>query len=90
MSTRAFRSAHAVPFVDKCKAPEFVRYEAKKNAIVYTGEAKVHDDLDDLETVRHSVGEYVRDQIHTNGIESFPSFSRVMRISAPSRVCNRQ
>ena len=25
----------------------------------------------DHETVKHSVGEYVRDQAHTNGIESF-------------------
>ncbi|MCY4585741.1 MAG: transposase [Bryobacterales bacterium] len=89
MITRVFRSATAVPFVDKRMALEFVRYVAKKKAIVYTDEAKVYDDLDNHETVRHSVGEYVRDQIHTNGIESFPSFSRVMRISAPSRICNR-
>ena len=31
----------------------------------YTGLRRRH------QTVRHSVGEYVRDQAHTNGIESF-------------------
>ena len=27
--------------------------------------------LDNHEVVKHSVGEYVREQVHTNGIESF-------------------
>ena len=64
-------SATALPFIDKKLALEFVRYVAKKKAIVFTDEAKVYDDLAHHETVRHSVGEYVRDQVHTNGIESF-------------------
>ena len=64
-------SATAVPFIDRDLALAFVRYVAKKKAIVYTDESKVYDDLANHETVRHSVGEYVRDQAHTNGIESF-------------------
>lgn len=64
-------SATALPFIDKDLALEFVRYVAKKRAIVYTDESKVYDDLDNHETVRHSVGEYVNGQVHTNGIESF-------------------
>ena len=41
-------------------------------AIVYTDEAKAYDGLArQREAVKHSVGEYVRDMAHTNGIESF-------------------
>ena len=64
-------NAEALPFIDKNLALEFVRYVAKKKAIVYTDEAKVYNHLDNHEAVQHSIGEYVRDQAHTNGIESF-------------------
>ena len=64
-------SANAVPFLDKDLALEFVRYVAKKKAIVYTDDAKIYHCLDNHESVQHSIGEYVRDQAHTNGIESF-------------------
>ena len=43
-----------------------------KNAIVYTDEAGAYRNLPrHHETVKHSVGEYVRKQVHTNGVESF-------------------
>ena len=41
---------------------------------LYTDEHKAYSGLEyiyDHETVKHSVGEYVNEQIHTNGIESF-------------------
>ena len=41
-------------------------------AVDYTDEARAYDGLDrQREAVKHSVGEYVREQAHTNGIESF-------------------
>ena len=50
----------------------FVTDFTKPTAQVYTDEAKAYDGLPRAhETVKHSVSEYVRDQAHTNGIESF-------------------
>ncbi len=41
-------------------------------ATVYTDEAGAYETLPfDHETVKHSVGEYVRGKAHTNGVESF-------------------
>ena len=43
-----------------------------KDAIVYTDDALAYDGVARWHaTVRHSVGEYVRDMAHTNGVESF-------------------
>ena len=42
-----------------------------QDAKVYTDEAAAYRGLPNHEAVRHSVGEYVRDQAHTNGLESF-------------------
>ena len=64
-------NAAAVPFVDKSLSLEFVRYVANRKAVVYTDDAKIYEGLDNHESVQHSIGEYVRDQAHTNGIESF-------------------
>jgi len=50
----------------------FVKSNADKEAKVYTDGATAYDGLPfDHESVNHSVSEYVRDQAHTNGIESF-------------------
>ena len=39
---------------------------------VYSDEATAYSGLPrDHESVKHSVGEYVRDQVHINGMESF-------------------
>ena len=40
------------------------------NAKIYTDESRAYEGLN-REAVRHSVGEYVRGQAHTNGMESF-------------------
>ena len=40
-------------------------------SMLYTDESYVYDDFPNHEAVQHGVGEYVRGQAHTNGIESF-------------------
>ena len=49
----------------------FVRSRIAQEADVYTDEYGAYQGLPNHETVAHSVGEYVRGQAHTNGIESF-------------------
>ena len=50
---------------------EFVERYRNERTKLYTDEATAYDDLKNHEAVKHSAKEYVRDQIHTNGIESF-------------------
>ncbi len=65
-------SAHVVRHTDKATLQRFVVGTAQPGATVYTDEASAYHGLPfDHETVKHSVGEYVRGQAHTNGIESF-------------------
>ena len=48
--------------------------DVKEGSTVYSDEHKGYEGLDlffEHETVKHSVGEYVKDKAHTNGIESF-------------------
>ena len=50
----------------------FVRSNTEEDAIVYTDDALAYDGVARWhESVRHSVGEYVRGMAHTNGVESF-------------------
>ena len=50
----------------------FVADRVEGEATVYTDDASAYDGLPhDHDSVRHSVGEYVRGDVHTNGIESF-------------------
>lgn len=51
----------------------FVRDNVKTGETVFTDEARAYLGLKDFDhhAVKHSVGEFVRDQAHTNGIESF-------------------
>ncbi|RKU06800.1 hypothetical protein C6502_19450 [Candidatus Poribacteria bacterium] len=56
----------------KATLQEFVVENTTQDATVYTDEAKAYIGMPRKhESVRHSIGEYVNDQIHTNGIESF-------------------
>ena len=48
----------------------FVEERASEDAMVYTDEAAAYRGLPKHEVVKHSVGEYVPDMSHTNGIES--------------------
>ena len=67
-------SARVIETTDAPTLQGFVRDRAEPGATVYTDESKSYGGLGrdfEHETVNHSVSEYVRDQAHTNGIESF-------------------
>lgn len=66
--------AEPIGKLDKHHLQRFVRANAKEGATVTTDAFASYRGLNDAythKTVNHSVGEYVRDQAHTNGIESF-------------------
>ena len=67
--------AMAVDVVDEEAMGAFVSDCVEEGAIVYTDGSHVYDDLADRgfshDTVIHSRGEYVREDVHTNGIEAF-------------------
>ena len=64
-------SARSVPNSTKPTLHGFVGSQAAPGATVYTDEAKAYEGMPfDHEAVCHSVGEYVRDQAHVNGMES--------------------
>ena len=65
-------SARTVEYADKPTLQGFVAQHAAPGAKVYTDEARAYQGMPfDRETVCHSVGEYVREQASTNGMESF-------------------
>ena len=65
-------SAQSVPETTKDALQGFVADHAAPGATVYTDEARAYQGMPfDHETVCHSVGEYLRDQAHVNGMESF-------------------
>ena len=49
----------------------FVERRTKPGAEVYTDDHSGYMSIPNHQIVRHSVGQYVDDQVHTNGIESF-------------------
>ena len=63
--------ATVVTSTDKKTLQGFVQGNIVADATIYTDDAKAYDGLPNHETVKHSVGEYVREQVHTNGVESF-------------------
>ena len=65
-------TARSVPATDAETLQGFVGEAVAPGAKVYTDDHGAYRGLPyDHEAVRHSVGEYVRDKAHTNGIESF-------------------
>ena len=65
-------SAKVVESTDKATLQGFVTDHTAPGATVYSDEAAAYKGLPFYhEAVKHSVGEYVRDQAHTNGVESF-------------------
>lgn len=65
-------SARVIENTDRQTLHGFVGDHAAKDATVYTDDHSAYAGMPfDHETVKHSVSEYVRDQAHTNGIESF-------------------
>ena len=64
-------SAKAIPCTDKLTLQEFVSRLADAGAAVYTDEAAAYKGLRHHQAVCHSVGEFVKEKAHTNGVESF-------------------
>ena len=65
-------SAAIVENTDAATLQGFVASRAAKGSSVYTDQAAAYKGMPfEHEAVNHSVSEYVRDQAHTNGIESF-------------------
>ncbi|MDE0262045.1 MAG: IS1595 family transposase [Bryobacterales bacterium] len=64
-------SAKVVASVDKPTLQEFVQDTAAPAATVYTDDAKAYEALPyDHAVIKHSLQEYVKGDVHTNGIES--------------------
>ena len=65
-------SASVVQGTDAHSLQGFVAFHTAEDAKVYTDQGAGYQGMPfDHETVNHSISEYVRDQAHTNGIESF-------------------
>ena len=65
-------TARVVDDTDAKTLHGFVADHAAPGAMVYTDDAAAYKGMPfEHESVRHSVGEYVRDMAHTNGVESF-------------------
>jgi transposase-like protein len=64
--------AQVVPSTNRPTLQAFVTENTTPETIVYTDEASAYSGLPrEHVAVKHSVGEYVREQAHTNGLESF-------------------
>ena len=64
-------SAQQIPETTKARLEHFVESHVHKGAKKYTDEDPSYSGLTNQESVKHSVGEYVRGMAHTNGMESF-------------------
>ena len=65
-------SASVVEKIDAKTLQDFVESRTASDARVYTDEALAYKGIDrPHEAVNHSVGEFVREMAHTNGLESF-------------------
>ena len=65
-------SAEVVDSTDAPTIQEVVRRKTDTSAILYTDDSRAYIGIPRAhESVNHSVGEYVRGQAHTNGLESF-------------------
>ena len=63
--------ARVVPNTKSETIIQFIMEHANPDAKIYTDDALIYHVLPNHESVKHSVGEYVRGQAHTNGVESF-------------------
>jgi hypothetical protein len=79
----SMRSFH-VPVADKATVDKIIRENIARESQLHTDESKLYRLVGRKfaahETVKHSMGEYVRDDVHTNSAEGFFSiFKRGMR-----------
>ena len=64
-------AARAVASTDKATLQGFVSEHAAPGATVYSDDASAYEGIPfDHATVKHSLSEYVKGDVHTNGIES--------------------
>jgi ISXO2-like transposase domain len=73
-----------VPVADQATVQQIVKENITKEARLHTDESRLYFGMSKHfakhETVKHSVGEYVRDDVHTNSAEGYFSiFKRGMR-----------
>jgi transposase-like protein len=73
-----------VPFADKATVGKIVADNVARESRLHTDESRLYPEIGTLfaahETVKHSAGEYVRDDVHTNSAEGYFSiFKRGMR-----------
>ena len=64
-------TAKVVPNAKQKTLGRFVEESVAPGAKVYSDDSTAYDNLFNHESVKHSIGEYVRGMAHTNGIESF-------------------
>ena len=63
--------AEVIESVDGATLTDFVDSNASPDTMVYTDGSTAYKGRENHEAVKHSVGEYVRGMVHTNGVESF-------------------
>ena len=63
--------ARVVPNTKSETMSRFIMEHGRDGAKIYPDDALTYHALPNHETVKHSVGEYVRGKAHTNGVESF-------------------
>ena len=65
--------AFPIDGTDRVKLQSAIVENVKRGTTIYTDSHSGYDELKGYnhESVAHSVGEYVRNQVHTNGVESF-------------------
>lgn len=73
---RKTKAVHAavVPDTKAETLQDFAKEHVRKDGTLYSDDNTAYEDFDHVakhETVKHSVGEYVRQQAHINGMESF-------------------
>lgn len=57
--------------VNRAEITDFIESHVDPDATLYTDESNAYDELPNRHAVKHGVGEYVNEQAHVNGMESF-------------------
>ena len=83
-------SASPIANTDARSIHQFIHDSVADNATLYTDSHPVYESLPQThESVNHSVGEYVREQAHTNGIESFRALLKRADTTEHTTECPR-
>lgn len=77
-------SAAPVSDTDAATLKEFVAKRVIDGATIYTDGHRAYRGLPNHQAVQHSVGEYVRESAHTNGIDSFWAMLKRLHKSSES------